>query len=105
MLCVQMDESIQQVISYFTFGTILGMVRCQSKNAAFKKHSLFFAGDMRHVHKTARKQQNSLPFQSKSIIIGTVGAMGIGIGKDQNIKWESKYSEKIPGRRFDEPFF
>lgn len=98
-----MYESIQQVISYFTFSTTLGMVRCQSKNAAFKKHSLFFTGDMRHIHKTARKQ-NNLPFQSKSIIIGTIGAMGIGIGKDQNIKWESKYSEKILGRRFDKLF-
>lgn len=88
-------------ISYFTFCTTLCVVRCQSKNAAFKKHSLSFTGDMRHNHKAARKQQNNLPIQSKSIIIGTVGAMGVGIGKDQ---WESKYSETIPGRRCDKFF-
>ena len=82
--------------------TTLGMVGCQSKKAAFKKHSLSFTGDMRHTHKTARKQQNNLPIQSKSIIIGRIGAMGVGIGKDQ---WESKYSEKILGRRFDKFFF
>lgn len=69
LLCVQMDESISTGIS-FTFCTTLCVVRCQSKNAAFKKHSLSFTGDMRHNHKAARKQQNNLPIQSKSIIIG-----------------------------------
>lgn len=82
---------------------MLGMVRCQSKNAICRKHSLSFTGDVRHTHKTTEnRKKKTLSIQSKGIIIGRVSAMGVEIGKNQ---WESKYSEKILGRRLFWGFF